>query len=52
MMHARLWLSGLALSALVACGADGVPERPEPRSAANGITVGVTASAGISSGNP
>ena len=50
MSHTRIWLSATLLAVLAACGADGIPERPEPRGA-TGITIAVDASAGISSGN-
>ena len=50
MSHTRIWLSAALLAVLAACGADGIPERPEPRGA-TGITSAVDASAGISSGN-
>jgi hypothetical protein len=50
MIHARIWLTAALLAMLAACGADGIPERPEPR-ATTGITLTVDASAGISSGN-
>ncbi|WP_439140479.1 hypothetical protein [Roseicyclus sp.] len=50
MIHARIWPTAALLATLAACGADGIPERPEPRSTP-GITVTVDASAGISSRN-
>lgn len=50
MSHARICLSAALLAMLAACGADGIPERPEPRGT-TGITITVDATAGISSGN-
>ncbi|MDA0923657.1 MAG: argininosuccinate lyase [Proteobacteria bacterium] len=50
MSHARICLSAALLAMLAACGADGIPERPEPRGT-TAITIAVDASAGISSGN-
>jgi hypothetical protein len=42
----RLIAAILALGLLAACGADGEPERPEPRPA--GVTIGGTVSVGVS----
>ena len=44
----RLIAATLALALLAACGADGAPERPEPRPAA-GVTVSGNISMGVAS---
>ncbi|MBF9045994.1 argininosuccinate lyase [Rhodobacterales bacterium LSUCC0031] len=50
MRQAPFWISAALLVMLAACGADGIPERPEPRGA-NAITLSGEASAGVSSRN-
>ncbi|MBF9058907.1 argininosuccinate lyase [Rhodobacterales bacterium HKCCSP123] len=42
----RLIAATLALGLLAACGADGAPERPDPRPAA-GVTVSGSVSVGV-----
>jgi hypothetical protein len=42
----RMIAATVALGLLAACGADGEPERPEPRPAA-GVSIGGTVSVGL-----